>query len=83
MPLGKPPKYYDYDAYVQKFQKKAATTDDTFTPEELYRDLLTYVDQRIFPLVLFFLFLIPTVNTVGFFYTIVAKNEGGIKNAVY
>ena len=50
MPLGKPPKYYDYEAYVQKFQKKAATTDDTFTPEELYRDLLAYVDQRIFPL---------------------------------
>ena len=42
--------FYDYEAYVKKFQGLPSTTDDTFTPEGLYCDLLDYIDRKIFPL---------------------------------
>ena len=42
--------FYDYESYVKKFQGLPSTTDDTFTPEGLYCDLLDYIDRKIFPL---------------------------------
>ncbi|MBQ2330322.1 MAG: hypothetical protein II387_06150 [Oscillospiraceae bacterium] len=42
--------FYDYESYVRKFRGQPSTTDDTFTPEGLYRDLLDYINRKIFPL---------------------------------
>lgn len=39
--------FYDYDAYVAKFRDLPKTTDDTYTPEDVYRVLLSWLDPYI------------------------------------
>ncbi len=43
--------FYDYDAYVDKFQRTnlPRTTDETYTPEDVYNCVVDYVDT-IYPL---------------------------------
>lgn len=41
--------YYDYEAFIAKFQNLPKTTDDTYTPEDVYEAVLDYVNS-IYPL---------------------------------
>ena len=41
--------YYDYEAYVAKFKDMPKTTDDTYTPDDVYDAVLQYVDT-VYPL---------------------------------
>lgn len=45
------PKSYDYDSFVAKFNQNAPkTTDDCYTPENVYEALLDYVGSEVTPL---------------------------------
>lgn len=37
--------FYDYESYVAKFQNKEKTTDDTYTPRDVYEAVLQYVGE--------------------------------------
>jgi len=37
--------FKDYDSYVAKFTEKERTTDDTFTPKDVYEAVLQYVRE--------------------------------------
>lgn len=41
--------FHDYESYVAKFQKKEKTTDDTYTPQDIYDSVLDYV-RSIYPM---------------------------------
>ena len=41
--------FHDYESYVAKFQNKEKTTDDTYTPPDVYDAVLAYV-RGIYPL---------------------------------
>lgn len=41
--------FHDYESYVAKFRDKEKTTDDTFTPPDVYEAVLKYVGE-VFPL---------------------------------
>ena len=40
---GNPIVFHDYESYVAKFQNKEKTTDDTYTPPDVYDAVLHYV----------------------------------------
>lgn len=42
-------KHEDYDGFVEKFKPKK-TTDDCYTPPEVYAEVLSWVDEELFPL---------------------------------
>ena len=44
--------FHDYDSYVAKFRDKlhAKTTDDTYTPRDVYEAVVRYVDGHLCPL---------------------------------
>lgn len=37
--------FHDYESYVAKFAKKEKTTDDTYTPQDVYEAVVAYVDS--------------------------------------
>ena len=41
--------FHDYESYVAKFQDKEKTTDDTYTPKDIYEAVLDYV-RSIYPM---------------------------------
>ena len=41
--------FHDYDSYIAKFQKNNKTTDDTYTPKDIYEAVLNYV-RSIYPM---------------------------------
>lgn len=41
--------FHDYESYVAKFQDKEKTTDDTYTPKDIYESVLDYV-RSIYPM---------------------------------
>ena len=41
--------FHDYESYVAKFQNKEKTTDDTYTPKDIYEAVLDYV-RSIYPM---------------------------------
>lgn len=41
--------FHDYESYVAKFQNKEKTTDDTYTPPDIYDAVLSYV-RSIYPM---------------------------------
>ena len=41
--------FHDYESYVAKFQNKEKTTDDTYTPKDIYESVLNYV-RSIYPM---------------------------------
>lgn len=41
--------FHDYESYVAKFQNKDKTTDDTYTPKDIYEAVLDYV-RSIYPM---------------------------------
>lgn len=41
--------FHDYESYVAKFQKKEKTTDETYTPKDIYEAVLDYV-RSIYPM---------------------------------
>lgn len=41
--------FHDYESYVAKFQNKEKTTDDTYTPKDIYAAVLDYV-RSIYPM---------------------------------
>ena len=41
--------FHDYESYVAKFQNKEKTTDDTYTPPDVYEAVLDYV-RSIYPM---------------------------------
>lgn len=41
--------FHDYESYVAKFQNKEKTTDDTYTPPDVYEAVLAYV-RSIYPM---------------------------------
>lgn len=41
--------FHDYESYIAKFQDKEKTTDDTYTPNDIYEAVLNYV-RSIYPL---------------------------------
>lgn len=41
--------FHDYESYIAKFQNKEKTTDDTYTPQDVYEAVVKYVDT-IYPL---------------------------------
>ena len=41
--------FHDYESYVAKFQNKEKTTDDTYTPADVYEAVLAYV-RSIYPM---------------------------------
>ena len=41
--------FHDYESFVAKFQNKEKTTDDTYTPPEVYDAVLAYV-RSIYPM---------------------------------
>ena len=41
--------FHDYEGYIAKFQKKEKTTDDTYTPKDIYEAVLDYV-RSIYPM---------------------------------
>ena len=41
--------FHDYESYIAKFQKKEKTTDDTYTPPDIYEAVLNYV-RSIYPM---------------------------------
>lgn len=46
---GNPIVFHDYESYVAKFQNKEKTTDDTYTPRDVYEAVLEYV-RSIYPM---------------------------------
>ena len=46
---GNPIVFHDYDGFVAKFQNKEKTTDDTYTPQDIYEAVLAYV-RTIYPM---------------------------------
>ena len=46
--VGTYAKLYDYEAYIAKFNTEAAkTTDDTYTPEDVYQAVVAWVGERV------------------------------------
>ena len=41
--------FHDYESYIAKFQEKEKTTDDTYTPPDIYEAVLNYV-RSIYPM---------------------------------
>ena len=41
--------FHDYESYIAKFQEKGKTTDDTYTPPDIYEAVLNYV-RSIYPM---------------------------------
>lgn len=41
--------FHDYESYIAKFQQKEKTTDDTYTPQDVYEAVVRYVGG-IYPL---------------------------------
>ena len=41
--------FHDYESYLAKFQNKEKTTDDTYTPKDIYEAVLDYV-RSIYPM---------------------------------
>ena len=41
--------FHDYESYIAKFQNKEKTTDDTYTPQDVFEAVVKYVDT-IYPL---------------------------------
>ena len=41
--------FHDYESYVAKFQNKEKTTYDTYTPKDIYEEVLNYV-RSIYPM---------------------------------
>lgn len=46
---GNPIVFHDYESYVAKFRSKEKTTDDTYTPRDVYEAVLEYV-RSIYPM---------------------------------
>ena len=42
---GNPIVFYDYDSFVAKFTDKAKTTDDCYTPKDVYEAVVRYVGE--------------------------------------
>ena len=42
---GNPIVFHDYESYVAKFADKEKTTDDTYTPQDVYEAVVAYVDS--------------------------------------
>lgn len=42
-------KFEDYDGFVEKFKPKK-TTDDCYTPPEVYHEIVSWVNEELFPL---------------------------------
>ena len=42
---GNPIVFHDYESYVAKFTDKEKTTDDTYTPRDVYEAVIAYVDS--------------------------------------
>jgi hypothetical protein len=40
---GNPIVFHDYESYIAKFRKQAKTTDDTYTPPDVYEAVVKYV----------------------------------------
>lgn len=44
---GNPIVFHDYESYVAKFRDVEKTTDDTYTPRDVYEAVVQYVDEAV------------------------------------
>lgn len=44
---GNPIVFHDYESYIAKFRDVEKTTDDTYTPRDVYEAVCQYVDETV------------------------------------